>query len=151
MIRVLETRIIKAQPMRKKQSPLKNHLAMMKEAGFSVMLAKRYSTCMRTIYYVKDTDNWNVFVYFIIKWRSLPGHVDPNTLPDVWSCEMNTSDPLRMSWYNELFTFKTIQTYIHTVHKFLAYGDCSTVTNFLISHIHVLYVFTHKHYIHKHL
>jgi hypothetical protein len=31
------------------------------------------------------------------KWRSLPMTVDPRTLPEVWTCELNMYDPARMS------------------------------------------------------
>lgn len=31
------------------------------------------------------------------KWRSLPMTVDPKTLPEVWTCDLNTYDPVRMS------------------------------------------------------
>lgn len=29
------------------------------------------------------------------KWRSLPPTVDPNSLPDIWTCDMNIYDPTR--------------------------------------------------------
>eukprot|EP00981_Chlorochromonas_danica_P001681 scaffold369_cov177-Ochromonas_danica.AAC.14 len=29
------------------------------------------------------------------KWRSLPSTVDPNTLPDIWTCDLNVYDPAR--------------------------------------------------------
>lgn len=29
------------------------------------------------------------------KWRALPCNVDPNNLPDIWTCKLNTYDPLR--------------------------------------------------------
>eukprot|EP00600_Ochromonadales_sp_CCMP1393_P004079 CAMPEP_0174995692 /NCGR_PEP_ID=MMETSP0004_2-20121128/24307_1 /TAXON_ID=420556 /ORGANISM="Ochromonas sp., Strain CCMP1393" /LENGTH=663 /DNA_ID=CAMNT_0016250017 /DNA_START=310 /DNA_END=2301 /DNA_ORIENTATION=+ len=31
------------------------------------------------------------------KWRALPSSVDPDSLPDIWTCDMNHYDPLRMS------------------------------------------------------
>lgn len=31
------------------------------------------------------------------KWRSLPMTVDPKTLPEVWTCELNIYDPVRMN------------------------------------------------------
>jgi hypothetical protein len=31
------------------------------------------------------------------KWRSLPGAVDPNSLPDIWTCNLNVYDPTRQS------------------------------------------------------
>jgi hypothetical protein len=31
------------------------------------------------------------------KWRSLPSHVDTNSLPDIWTCSMNVTDPSRMT------------------------------------------------------
>lgn len=31
------------------------------------------------------------------KWRSLPSTVDPDKLPDIWTCDLNTFDPTRNS------------------------------------------------------
>ncbi|CAN0548020.1 unnamed protein product, partial [Ectocarpus sp. 12 AP-2014] len=28
-----------------------------------------------------------------LKWRRIPWHIDPETLPELWTCENNTWDP----------------------------------------------------------
>mmetsp|Transcript_21182 Transcript_21182/g.29142 ORF Transcript_21182/g.29142 Transcript_21182/m.29142 type:complete len:267 (+) Transcript_21182:23-823(+) len=43
-----------------------------------------------------DDDKFWVQCNICEKWRSLPSHIDLNTLPEVWSCELNVTDPLRM-------------------------------------------------------
>eukprot|EP01036_Dinobryon_divergens_P030827 gene30827-40130_t len=48
------------------------------------------------------------------KWRSLPGHVDPKTLPEVWSCELNSYDSLRNNWFAYSKNYNSADDQKHT-------------------------------------
>lgn len=63
------------------------------------------------------------------KWRSLPSHVDPNTLPDIWTCGLNSYDPSRMNCSAPEESYKQMEEEYHVQLKAFLKGWTKRLRN----------------------